>query len=57
VTISLEDRARILEEAAEEFDRRAMLPTICEGFERCRVMACAQWLRDMAQDAREANES
>jgi hypothetical protein len=36
--------------AAQEFDRRAMLPTISEGFERARVMACAQWLRDMAQD-------
>jgi hypothetical protein len=39
-----------LELAAQEFDRRAMLPTISEGFERARVLACAQWLRDMAQD-------
>ena len=41
-------------EAAEEFDRRAMLPEYgergCATRERVRIMACAQWLRDMAED-------
>lgn len=46
------EAADILEQAAEEFDRRAMLPTISAGFERTRVMACAEWLRDMAHDLR-----
>lgn len=46
------DAANILEQAADEFDRRAMLPTISPGFEQARVMACGQWLRDMAYDLR-----
>lgn len=43
-----------LEMAAAEFDRRAMLPQYGPAglatAERTRIMGCAQWLRDMAQD-------
>jgi hypothetical protein len=38
-----------LEQAAEEFDRRAMMPQYTPT-ERARIMACAQWLRDMQED-------
>jgi hypothetical protein len=38
-----------LEAAASEFDRRAMLPQYGE-LERCRIFACATWLRDMARE-------
>lgn len=49
---SADEAAIVLDAAADEFDRRAMLPTIAPGAERTRVMACAQWLRDMAHDVR-----
>lgn len=44
------DAVNLLEQAAEEFDRRAMSPAISAGFECTRVMACATWLRDMADE-------
>ena len=46
------EAAAILEQAAEEFVRRAMTPLIAPGFERARVLACSQWLRDMAYELR-----
>jgi hypothetical protein len=55
--VTREDAIGLLDQAADEFDRRAMLPTICSGFEQARVMACAQWLRDMAQELRDNSES
>lgn len=48
-----------LEEAADEFDRRAMLPQYGPAGtvtpDRARIMGCAQWLRDMAQDEQDLN--
>lgn len=51
--LGLNDGPRVLEAAADEFDRRAMGPLIHPGYERARVMCCAEWLRDMAREMRE----
>lgn len=47
------EAADILNQAAAEFDRRAMLPTIHPGYERTRILCCAEWLRDMAKELRD----
>jgi hypothetical protein len=42
----------LLWQAATEFDKRALSPQYAAA-ERARIMACSQWLRDMAQELSE----
>jgi len=44
-----DDVLRLMENMAQEFDRRAILPEYGDR-ERARILACSTWIRDMATE-------